>query len=157
MKHLALYACLLCMAPPVLAVPVCILDVTDLAFGSFTVNGLDGDPQATASVSVDCSDDGNPTVVTSADYSITMSAGMGGSYAPRSMPGTGNALDYNIYLDPSHTDVWGDGSGATQVLEVTGHPFPSEQVYTVYGKVPGLQAGVHPGTYMDTISVELAF
>lgn len=102
---------------------------------------------------------GNVQVVCSAlvaglnvSYSITLNTGNGGSYSPRKMNHLSFNLNYNLYVDPSYSQIWGDGTSSTftvsdsyllSLLSVTRN-------YTVYGRVPALQV-VAAGTYNDSI------
>jgi spore coat protein U-like protein len=70
----------------------------------------------------------------------------------------GGVLNYNLYVDPARTLVWGDGTGATAtvsgVREVKGRPVFFD--YAVYGRVFADQAPP-PGSYTDTILVTVLF
>lgn len=64
--------------------------------------------------------------------------------------GAGAQLAYNLYLDASHTLVWGDGTGATQVQAGQGTGQPS--AFSVYGRIPPRQT-VPAGSYSDSVVV----
>ncbi len=70
-----------------------------------------------------------------------------------------NALQYNIYLTPSHTQVIGDGSAGTYAPSDSG-TVTAGQVYQVtgnmYGYLPPSQ-DVAPGSYADTIVVTVTY
>lgn len=102
---------------------------------------------------------GNVQVVCSAlvaglnvSYTITLSTGNSGTYSPRKMSYLSFDLNYNLYVDPSYSQIWGDGTSPTStvsdsyilaLLSVTRN-------YTVYGRLPALQV-VAAGTYNDSI------
>lgn len=49
-------------------------------------------------------------------------------------PGNGDRLQYQLYLDPAYSVVWGDGSSGS-AGSVGGIGSGSAQVYTVYGRI----------------------
>lgn len=122
----------------------CTLDATSLAFG--TINPLDAvDHQSTASINVTCPE--------STGYSLSLSAGAG-SFQQRQMMDGSRSLDYNLYADPAHTSIWGDGSGVG--VTVSGTADSAGQTHTVYGLLPHQPLAV-PGTYGDSITVTLSY
>jgi spore coat protein U-like protein len=86
-------------------------------------------------------------------YTILLSPG-NGTYASRAMSGGGTVLQYNLYTDPTHLIVWGDGTGGTSVG--AGLATGANQVHTVYGRIPAAQ-NVPVGTYSDMIIVTVTF
>jgi spore coat protein U-like protein len=97
-------------------------------------------------------------------YSVQLSTGNAGTYAPRSLSSGGAMLSYNLYTDAGRTLVWGDGIGATQtvtgnlsgVLLALGACPPTPIQHPVYGRIPGSQ-NVPAGSYSDTITVTVTF
>lgn len=92
----------------------------------------------------------------SGTFTAALSTGQSGSYNPRYMLSgtTPDLLDYNLYTDPSHTSIWGDGSGGS--VTVT-HVFNNNRVsLTVYGQLPS-QQNITPGNYADRITVTVSF
>ncbi len=89
-------------------------------------------------------------------FALALSPGYG-AYAERRMRGRNGAeLRYNLYVDPGHRGVWGDGvSGGTALVrgETDGR---RATTITVYGRVPGGQR-VPPGPYADNLAVSLTF
>jgi spore coat protein U-like protein len=65
-------------------------------------------------------------------------------------------LDYNIYLDTSHHQVWGTGEGPT-LAYVDAHP-PNGTPVTVpaFGRIFARQ-DVSWGPYTDTVPVRILF
>ncbi len=87
---------------------------------------------------------------------ISLSAGGGGSFSPRSMSGPGAAvLNYNLYSDGSRSSIWGDGTGGSSaVSQAFGAGAPL--TFTVYARVFRNQAGVTAGQYADSVMVTVA-
>ena len=80
-------------------------------------------------------------------------SGGGGSFNPRRLTSGGNGLNYNMYLDPSRTQVFGDGSAGTS--KVAGS-CAATCIVTIYGRIFGGQS-VPGGSYQDSILVTLEF
>jgi spore coat protein U-like protein len=92
-------------------------------------------------------------------YSIQLSSGASGGYAPRRLAGPGYQLDYNLYTNAARSSVWGDGGGGTAVVSdgyLLGIVVPVQRSYTVYGRMPAGQ-NVAPGSYTDTITVTINY
>lgn len=151
MKRLALLALLLLAGPAGAA--SCELSVTDLAFGSFALNA-GHDIESSANITVSCVDDGGLPDVS---YELAIDGGLAGATAGRQMNGPG-ALAYNLYRDAARTLVWGDGSslGGTVAGSLL-LPGLGAATHTVYGRIPGGQPGVEPGTYTDQLTITLSY
>jgi spore coat protein U-like protein len=120
----------------------CSLGVIGLSFGSYDpFSNTDAD--ITGSISVQCDVD------TSAQ--VSLSAGSG-PFALRQMKSGVDSLFYNLYTDPAHLTIWGDGSPGTSLMSFSG----TSGTRTVYGRIPARQ-NVPIGTYGDTITVTLTF
>jgi spore coat protein U-like protein len=63
-----------------------------------------------------------------------------------------SSLFYNLFTDPSHLSIWGDGSPGTSLVSFSG----TSGSRTIYGRIPAGQ-NVSVGTYGDTITVTLTF
>lgn len=120
----------------------CSLDVQGVDFGSYDFMSSQ-DLDSVGHVIVTCD--------ASSSFSISLSAGAG-TYASRVMHNGAHTLDYNLYTDPAHTMVWGDGTGGSVVA--SGNGTSVDEV--VYGSAP---AGQNPylGAYSDAITVTLTF
>jgi spore coat protein U-like protein len=130
----------------------CELALSDLAFGAFALTG--DDIESSATITVNCTDDGGLPAVT---YDIGISPGLGGSFAQRAMLGPGT-LEYNLYQDASRTLVWGDGTdGTTTVAGSLLVPTLTSATHTAFGRIPGSQPGVVPGTYSDQLLITLTY
>jgi len=89
---------------------------------------------------------------------IEMAQGAGNSFAPRHMYGgvSFDDLEYNIYLDATHRQVWGTGEGPT-LAYVDGHPPNGTPVIVpAFGRIFGGQ-DVSWGPYTDTVPVRILF
>jgi spore coat protein U-like protein len=128
---------------PGMATAECLLNVVGVNFGNYDTMSLT-DAEITGSIGVSCDEE--------ASLQISLSAGLGGSFATRQLQSGPRILFYNLYLDPSHLTIWGDGSPGTGVLSLsgTGGNFP------VYGRIPARQ-NVPVGPYGDTLHVTLVF
>ena len=138
-RSLALLALLVL---PGAAMAECSLNVIGLTFGGYDPFSVT-DTDITGSVSVSCDTD--------TSVQISLSAGLG-PFAARQMKSGANPLFYNLYTDPSHLSLWGDGSPGTNLVSFSG----TAGSYTVYGRIPAGQ-NVPVGAYGDTITVTLTF
>lgn len=81
-------------------------------------------------------------------------AGTGASILDRRMADGVNLLSYQLYTEPTRTEIWGDGEdGETIDDEGTG----TEQEVPIYARVIAAQAGVLSGTYADTVVVTVTY
>jgi spore coat protein U-like protein len=113
---------------------------------------LAGDDDATGTITVRCTN-GTP-------YTVTLNVGSGGgSFATRTLSGTGGTLNYNLYRDAARNQVWGDGSGTTNTVIGTGAGLgvPQQQSHTVYSRIPTGQDTAAPGNYASTIQVSITY
>ena len=86
-------------------------------------------------------------------YSISLSKGVSGSYAPRKMQLV-SSLNYNLYTTVNRATVWGDTTGGTGNVS-DGYLIGLGTVvrsYTVYGTIPAGE-NVPAGAYGDVITV----
>jgi spore coat protein U-like protein len=68
-------------------------------------------------------------------------------------------LDYDLYTSVARNIVWGNGSGGTATVTLTGGTVNAGNrtlTRTIYGRIPAGQA-VAMGTYRDTIVVTIVF
>ncbi len=125
----------------------CTLTVAPMPFGNYvnsTANTM------TATVTANCTLGGLATL--SANKGTN-----GASIAARSMlnpAGPGTMLPYQLYVDTNRTTVWGDGTGGSQVIAVTGTG--AAVAYTIYGNLP-TSSVVYPGAYSDNVTVTLTY
>jgi len=107
----------------------------------------------TANVTISCTNpDSKPVQV-----SVSLSSGNSGSFNPRQMAyaGAGLPLDYHIFLDPSRTTIWGDGTGGTGIITSTiVRNAPLNRV--IYGRAPARQ-NLKAGSYSDSLVVTVTW
>jgi spore coat protein U-like protein len=88
---------------------------------------------------------------------IEMAQGTSNSFAPRHMLGPGLAdLEYNIYLDATHRQVWGTGEGPTLAYIDTNPPNRTPVIVPAFGRIFGRQE-VEAGPYADNVPVRILF
>jgi spore coat protein U-like protein len=124
----------------------CAISVAGVAFGSYDVFATSPDDSA-GSIVFECDKQAKR-------IRITLSAGSSGSYATRAMQGT-DTLSYNLYVWNFST-VWGDGTEGTSYYWNNNPPNDRPVTVTIYGRIPALQ-DVRPGTYTDTVHVQIDF
>ena len=87
---------------------------------------------------------------------VSLSAGGGGSFSPRSMAGPRAVLlNYNLYSDGGRTTVWGDGTGGSTSVSRSlsaGVPF----TFTIFARIFHNQSSVIAGLYSDSVIVTVA-
>jgi spore coat protein U-like protein len=125
---------------------VCAVTATDLAFGAYTSQG--GTPlQGTTVLRATCTP--------GSTYNIGLNGGAAGGtiYTGRQMASGQNKLNYQLYRDSAHTNIWGETTGTDTVQDVgTG----LVKDHTVFGAIPAAQV-VPAGDYQDTITVRIYY
>jgi spore coat protein U-like protein len=134
----------------VAAAPRCTLDATTIDFGRYDPLRATG-IQAVGYVSYRCT-----APVT--NIRIALSAGNSGTAARRTLWGAGNGepLHYLLTLDPTQTQIWGDGYGATTVYSQPAVPAHTLIRVPIYAGIPGTQIAA-AGPFRDTITVQLSW
>lgn len=121
----------------------CAVMATGVSFGGYDSYAS---LNATGGVNVTC-DPGVP-------FTIRIDAGSnsGGSFTPRKarLAGNTDTLNYNLFRDSPHSEIWGDGTDSTFIR--TGAGTGTEEKLIVYGRLPGGQK-VASGLYSDTLTV----
>jgi spore coat protein U-like protein len=134
----------------------CTVSATGINFGVYNPLSTMGD-SAAGSWSVTCTATGTGSATVSG--TLSMSTGSSGQYATRTMMSGTNALNYNIYVTPSYTQIFGNGTAGTYAPSESG-TVTAGQVYQVagsmYGYMPPSQ-DVAPGRYSDTIVITVAY
>ena len=108
----------------------------------------DGSPTAvlsTMTVELDCKNLGSTVPIVSAGPSANT-----GSYQNRELRYRDSRLRYQVYIDPSRSLVWGDGTQGTYPVPASGTG--SNRSFTVYGGIWADQHG-EVGRYGDTLQV----
>jgi spore coat protein U-like protein len=150
----------LCCAVVAQAAVTCSVTAGSAAFGVY--NPLSAAPlDSTSTVSVTCSLTTPDTVVV--NFIVAMSPGTSGSYGSRAMSSGTSNLNYNLYVDSSRSQVWGDGSSSTSTASGSislGHGLGNNGsgtvTYTDYARLPPAQ-DVAPGSYTDSIVVSVTW
>lgn len=95
-------------------------------------------------------------------YTVTLSTGGGGSFAPRRL-GAGTALlGYNLWSDPARSSIWGNGNSGTVIVTGSLKVGPGvgngvqTAVHPIYGRIPALQDAAE-GDYLDSIVATLTY
>lgn len=101
------------------------------------------------------------------DYQIQLSPGLSGNYANRTLNCvTGNctaypsSLQYNIYVNAGRNRIWGDGSGATELIDKKStfcKHTTDKCKHNLYGRIPSNQQGKSAGHYQDTLIVSVDY
>ncbi len=131
----------------------CTVSTTGVAFGVYDPTNPSSST-STSNIHTQCS---VLLVSVRAQMKISLNKGSG-SYANRTMINGFSTLSYNLYQDPAHSIVWGDGTGSSSIITnneliaVLG----TSRNYTVYGQVPAGQY-VPSGSYNDTIIVTIEY
>jgi spore coat protein U-like protein len=129
----------------------CIVSATNLNFGNY--RGI-ADLNGTSDVVVRCTN--------GSDYTLTLSEGSSLDFATRLMSDTvsGGTLQYNLYTDTGHTDIWGNGTDSSTVTGTgAGMASGSAVTHTVYGLLPdnATNQAAPAGSYSDTITVTVEY
>jgi spore coat protein U-like protein len=153
----AAFAILACVSVAQSAVTfTCTVAATGIAFGIYNPLSSSGDA-AVGSWTVTCNAIGSGSATVSG--TLTMSTGLSGTYAARSMKSGANSLHYNIYLAPSYTQAIGDGSAGTYAPSESGTVTAGQQYQVtgnMYGFMPASQ-DVPAGNYSDSIFVTVTY
>lgn len=87
-------------------------------------------------------------------YRVSFSPGLysNGQFNNRRMLGSNGRdyLRYNLFLEPAHVTLWGDGTAGSSIISRISTTVPD--VLPVYGRISPLQM-VSPGEYRDSIIV----
>lgn len=113
---------------------------------------LQGNQDGIGILSLTCVPDPLLGLAVSYDVEIGPGTGNGGSFNPRRLLGAGS-LDYNLYVDPARTLIWGDGTSSTQSLSGN---CVGVCALNVYGRIPGGQA-IPAGQYSDDVVITVEF
>lgn len=130
----------------------CTVSASSVAFGAY--NTLTSAPtDSTGQVDVTCT----MLVSLTGSYEVRLSAGQSGTPAARVMRSGASQLAYNLFVNASRSQVWGDGSQGSQTvaqgLQAIGY---SRHTLTVYGRIPARQ-NVSAGTYSDAVTVTIFY
>jgi len=134
----------------------CTVAASALAFGVYPANSA-APIAATGTFTVTCTATGTGSATVSG--TLSLSTGSSGKFATRTMLAGTGVLDYNIYVSPAYSQIFGDGTAGTYQLSESG-TVTAGQVYQVggalYGLIPARQ-DVAPGSYVDTIVMTVVY
>lgn len=134
----------------------CSASAVPTLFGSYNPLSASAN-DSTGSVTVTC---GIHAIAILQSYTVALSTGSSGSYAPRRMQSGAATLQYQLYRDAARSSVWGDGTAGTALVSggfLLSVLVPVSATHTVYGRLPGLQTTAPPGSYTDTITVTVTY
>jgi spore coat protein U-like protein len=127
---------------------VCTLSTSAVAFGTVsTISGSSVD--AAGGIDVTCTNGASWTAA------ADVGSGSGATFATRKMTSGSDLLDYTLYTDSGHSNVWGDGSSGNATFSGTGSG--SSQSLTVYGRIAAGQTAAPAGSYSDTVAVTVTY
>lgn len=142
----------------------CSVSASGLSFGAYQPLTFPGhvtsvDVLSTGSISVTCSNTTLPTSYTLALGPSNTGAGDRISTRYLANGNGGDDMAYNLYTDAARNVVWGDGNIGTRLSgTVPAAPVSSQtQNATFYGKVPGGQRTLKPGTYSGLLTITLSY
>jgi len=88
---------------------------------------------------------------------ILLTGGNTSSSPDRRMSRGSDNLNYNLYLDPLGTTVWGDGSRGSMFYNDPAPRLNTNITVPVYARIPARQHDAAVGAYSDTIIVTIQF
>jgi spore coat protein U-like protein len=124
--------------------------VTGVSFGSYSA--LNATPvDQTGTITFQCN------LLFLQTLTIDLSNGNSGTYAFREMRKAGSGtLRYNLYLDATRTQIWGDATGGTVHFGPFLPVLNFNHTVTIYGRIPAQQASP-VGSYTDTVVATINF
>ena len=130
-------------------VPNCRLSVPPLSFGIYDpLDGNSAQPaDASTIITVTCTRSTGAAV--SFDFGLNASTG---DIRAMSGPAT-ERLEYQIYRDSAHSQVWSQGDNAVRVVS---RGINDAEQLTVFGRIPPRQE-VGPGAYSDLLTATVDF
>ncbi len=127
----------------------CNVSTSGVAFGAYdTLGGQPGD--SSGNITVSC------TGGVGENVNLTLSTATN----TRNLQGPRRALVYQLYVDASRTQVWGDGTAGTSTITdsfTIGSTHTVTQNYYVYGRISGGQHAAEAGSYSDTLLINLNY
>ena len=138
----------------------CTVTASGVAFGTYDPSIATPD-DSTGSIVVTCTYTG-PGGSDTANYTVTLSTGTSGSFAPRKLAADTPQLSYNLFRDAARTQVWGNASSGTTIITGSLRVGPGvgnrtrTATHVIYGRIPQLQ-DADTGDYSDLIQVTLTF
>lgn len=128
----------------------CRINTVAVAFGSYDVFSSSV-LTSVGNVNIRCVGIGRGT----SPVSVSLNPGNSGNFQPRKMFSGLETLNYNLYLDPGGSQIWGDGTGGTQMFSATSSNNQTMNL-PIFGRMPAGQ-DVSVGIYTDTIIATINF
>lgn len=139
------------LGAPLAPAGACTISSAGVAFGAYNPLAA-GHDNSTGTVRVDCA----PAVTAPI---VALSTGGSGTYSPRRLTNGSFNLNYNLYSNSGRTIIWGDGTGGTVTVTLSGGSVSGgirRFTRTIYGRITALQ-NVGAGAYSDTITLTVTF
>lgn len=137
----------LCAGSVVARAVNCNVVSASLAFGTYDPITSSSDKTVLGNIQINCT----------GAIAVTIKLAVGnGTFAMRTMSNSGHSVNYNIYADAGHTQVWGDGTSGTVTVPFT-FSASGTQTIPVYGKIPKGQTSSIPNTYTATPQVTVSW
>jgi spore coat protein U-like protein len=128
---------------------ICTIETRPLSFGNYDTEA-NAPVDALAEVIYVCDNQAKK-------IRVEMDPGTSNQFTPRYMASGPTArLAYNIYLDRTHTTIWGQGAFGTDVYYENNPPNGTPRSLTAYGRIPPRQ-NVEAGDYHDVLTVRILF
>jgi spore coat protein U-like protein len=136
----------------------CTVSSTGMAFGAYQPLTFAGKltsaaVTSTATVSVNCD-----LVNGLLGYTLKLGPSTAGSsISPRYLANAtqgGDNMVFNIYTEPTHSTVWGDGVTGSLI---THGPLSGTFDHTVYGRIPSGQNTLKAGTFSGTMTITVTY
>lgn len=144
------------MTPLLAVAQSCTVSATAVSFGTYNV--LSPTPtDANGTVTLSCA--AHPVALV-LGYTISLSTGGSGSFAPRRLSSGAHQLQYQLYTNLPRTAIWGDGSAGTSVVSgglTLSLIVPASAPHAVYGRIPAQQSAAVAGAHADVITVTVAY
>jgi spore coat protein U-like protein len=162
MNRVAAVAALLAACPLAQAAPyICTPTSNTISFGSYNPLTASPDLDGTGSFVIACTDSGgNKNKTTTINYTVTLSSQALRQLAP---PSGTDRLNYNLYVDTTRSNPWGNGTGGTSTITgsiaVPGRSTASTAPISYYGRITAAQdvsansPGPAPTTYSQSLTM----
>ena len=127
--------------------PNCRIAISDLAFPAYDPLDQNASRELNGAVDVKviCTREARATIV--------LDTGRYSSGQMRAMSDGDQKVNYELYRDPSRTQVWGSGGNALQFVSAG---YKNPQQFTLYARIPPGQE-VASGTYTDVVMATVDF
>jgi spore coat protein U-like protein len=138
------------LVSPAVADAGCWVSTSGIAFGAYDVI-FDRPRDSTAVIRLGCHDEGPQEV----RLGLGPSAVSGTVFSRRlARVGGGGSLEYNLFMDPARSLVWGEDASGGPALRVVVPGRDAPQQVLVYGRVFGGQEP-RPGQYTDSVAISI--